>query len=43
MKRAVLTALLLLAALVLSGCRFAVVESGDAVIVAPAPTDAAQM
>lgn len=42
-KRAVLTALLLMAALLLSGCRFAVVESGETVIVAPAATDATKM
>ncbi len=38
MKRALFLALAVLAALALSGCRFAVVESGSVHIEAPTPT-----
>ena len=38
MKRALFLALAVLAALALSGCRFAVVESGSVRIEAPTPT-----
>ena len=38
MKGCLLTALLILAALALSGCRFAVVETGGVVIEAPTPS-----
>lgn len=38
MKRRILLALLALAALLLSGCRFAVVESGEILIEAATPT-----
>ena len=37
-KRLMLCAALILAALVLCGCRFAVVEAGSVVIEAPTPT-----
>ena len=40
-KRKAFAALLALLALLLSGCRFAAVESGDTVVIAPMETEAA--
>ena len=39
MKRKAFAALLIAAALALAGCRFAAVESGDTVVIAPSVTE----